>query len=418
MITTRTLGNGVRVVMERMPQVQSIAIGFYVRTGAVDEEEKYSGISHFVEHMMFKGTENRTAREIAGDIDRIGGQMNAFTGKEATCYYVKSVAGNYKRAAEVLIDMLENSLFDREELNRERKVVTEELKMGKDSPEELAHDTLVSGIFKDCTIGKSIIGTRSSLKRITHNVMKEYVEKQYTRDSIVISIAGNFDEDEICGWFEHRLDSLPAKKPERIYKNAEYHPFRKSIRKDIEQVHLCMGVRGISITDPRFYAYQIMNNILGGSMSSRLFQNIREQKGLAYSVYSAAGTFSRDGYFEIYAGVGKDRVRPAMEGICEELEKLKEAPVTQEELDSSREQLKSSYVFSQESSSARMVVNGKNYLLTGKIFSPEEVLEGYDKVTAEDIEDVKKLICDFEQYSASAVGGSRVNFKGIMGERK
>ena len=414
MITARKLSNGVSVVMEKIPQVRSVAIGIYCGTGAVDEEKKYSGISHFVEHMMFKGTETRSALDIASEIDRIGGQMNAFTGKEATCYYVKTLSDNYEPAVDVLSDMLEHSVFEKKELDRERGVINEEIKMGKDAPDDVAHDTLLDILFEGSTIANSVTGNRTSLDRITHRVMQEYVTREYARGSIVISVAGNFDEDEICSCFEKRLNSLRPSKPERHYVHAEYRPKYRSVKKDIQQAHICLGTRAIDRNDERTYAFQILSNLFGGSMSSRLFQNIRERKGLAYSVFSGAGMFSHDGYFEIYAGVGQDHIRRAVEGIAEELRGLSIQPITQEELDSSREQLKSSYAFSQESTQSRMIVNGRNYLLLGKVFPPEEVIEAYDKVDLEALEEVRQMIQDFDSYSAVVVSNKRVNVKSIM----
>ena len=198
MIINKKLNSGIRMVLEEIPYVQSVAIGIWVKTGAVDEDEKYAGISHFIEHMMFKGTTNRSAKKIAEDIDRIGGQINAFTGKEATCYYVKAIDSNYKEAADVLIDMLTQSLLDKEEMTKERQVICEEIKMTQDAPDDLAHDTITAMIFKGNDLGKSIIGTPTSLKRITRSVMSNYFAKEYTRDNIVISVSGNFDVDEIC----------------------------------------------------------------------------------------------------------------------------------------------------------------------------------------------------------------------------
>jgi predicted Zn-dependent peptidase len=416
MIKTRKLSNGIRVIMEEMPGVQSIAIGIWMRTGAIDESAKNAGISHFVEHMMFKGTENRTAKEIAADIDRIGGQINAFTGKEATCYYVKSVSDNYKKAADVLVDMVENSLFDKKEMDRERKVICEEIKMTKDSPDDLAHDTLISQVFKGEALGNSIIGTPSSLKGITHNVITEYVREQYVRDSLVISAAGNFDCDDLCDYFSDKFSSLKQSKAPLELKHSEYEKTCRSLKKDIQQSHLCLGKPGVTLKNENSYVLQILNNILGGSMSSRLFQNIREEKGLAYSVFSSMGTFGNGGYFEIYAGVSHDKIRAAVEGIKEELDKLAAEPVTQDELDSSREQMKSGYVFSQESTSTRMVLNGKNYILIDKVFTPEEVIKGYDDVTIEKIEEVKNMICNFDDYSAVAVSNRKVDLRSIMGK--
>jgi len=414
MITTRKLSNGIRVIMEEIPSVQSIAIGFWVRTGAIDETKKNAGISHFVEHMMFKGTEERSAKQIASDIDKIGGQMNAFTGKEATCYYVKSVYDNYRKAADVLIDMLENSVFAKKEMDRERKVICEEIKMTKDSPDDLAHDTLVEQLFKGEQLGNSIIGTPSTLNGITHNVIEKYVKDQYVRESMVISIAGRFDVDDICGYFEDKFASLGQRKTSAKPADPKYTPSCKVITKDIEQSHVCLGTKGMTLKDDRSFAFQILNNVLGGSMSSRLFQNIREEKGLAYSVFSSNGNFSSDGYFEIYAGVSHDKIKDAILAIKEELDILAESKVTKEELESSREQMKSNYVFSQESTSTRMILNGKNYILIDRVFLPEEVMSKFDAVTLEDLEDVKQLICDFSRYSAVAVTNKKINLKSIM----
>lgn len=414
MITTKQLSSGVRIVLEQIPYVQSTAIGIWVRTGAVDESEKYAGISHFIEHMMFKGTARRSARQIAEDIDRIGGQINAFTGKESTCYYVKAVSSSYKKAADVIIDMLTSSLLDRQEMNKERQVICEEIKMTLDSPDDLAHDTITSLIFKGNPLGKSIIGTPTSLKRITHNVMEKYLREEYTRDNIVISVAGNFDEGDVCEYFDEKLLELKAEKAEKDVDHVPYSPSCRTIVKDIEQSHLCLATKGISLDDERYYPFMILNNIMGGSMSSRFFQDIREEKGLAYSVYSMAGAFSNDGYYNIYAGVSHDKIKDAIFGIRDELAELAEKGVTKEELESSREQLKAGYVFGQENVAGRMFRNGKNTILCGKVFPQEEVIDSFNRVTMEDIEKVKTLICDFSNYSAVAVTKNKIDLKKIM----
>lgn len=414
MIITKQLHSGVRIVMEQIPYVQSVAIGLWVKAGAVDEDPKYAGISHFIEHMMFKGTENRTAKQIAGDIDKIGGQINAFTGKEATCYYVKAIYNNYKKAADVIIDMLTNSLLDKEEMNKERKVICEEIKMTLDAPDDLAHETVTSLVFKGNPLGKSIIGTPTSLNRITRNVMADYLSKEYTRDNIVISVAGNFDEEDLCAYFDDKLMSLNAEKEVKEVEKAAYEPSYKVITKEIEQSHLCLATKGIPIDDDRYYAFSILNNIMGGSMSSRFFQDIREEKGLAYSVYSMVGSFGQDGYYNIYAGVSHDKIKDAIGGIAGELEKLSREGVTAEELESSREQLKAAYIFGQENVAGRMFKNGKNTLISNRVISAEEVIDNFDAVTMDDLNEVKKLICNFDQYSASLVTKDRVNLKRIM----
>ncbi len=253
------------------------------------------------------------------------------------------------------------------------------------------------------------------MKRISRNVIKDYFDKEYTRDHIVISVAGNFKPDDVCAYFDDKLTGLKESKPEKESTAAVYTPSCKVITKDIEQSHICLAVKGLPLNDDRYYAFSILNNIMGGSMSSRLFQNIREQKGLAYSVYSMAGSFKNDGYFNIYAGVSHDKIKAAILGIAEELALVSAHGVTEEELESSREQLKASYIFGQENVAGHMFKNGKNLLLGNPILTGEEVIAGFNAVTMEDIDKVKGLICDFENYSAAAVTRNKVNLKSFMG---
>lgn len=414
MINARKLSNGISIVMEEMQHVNSVSCGIWVKTGSCDEESRIGGISHFVEHMMFKGTPDRDAYRISCDIDKLGASMNAFTGKEATCFYIKAMSENYLKACDVICDMLEHALFDSDEMDRERHVIEEEIKMSKDDPEDFGHDALGDGLFRGTPLGKSVIGTATNIGRVSHNIMADYVEKQYTRDSIVVSVAGRFDPDEVCSYFEQRFMNRGAAKPARAVSRPVYEPFTRSFTRDINQAHIFLGTKSITMNDDRTYAYQIMNNIMGGSMSSRLFQNIREKKGLAYTVYSDIISYRDGGYYEIYAGVSMDNVRKAVNGIKEELDIFAGTTVTDEELESSRAQMKAAYVYSQESTSARMIVNGKNYLLIGRFFVPDEVIDGFNSVTAADIDEIKSTICDFSKYAAVVVSGKHTAIKDIM----
>lgn len=413
-IRIKKLDCGVRVVTEKINHVNSAAIGIWVRNGAVDEYKEVAGISHFIEHMMFKGTKKRSARQIAEDIDKIGGQMNAFTGKEATCYYVKSLNTHLFDGAEVLLDMLNESVFDSHEMTKERKVICEEIKMIEDQPDDLAQDKVMEMVFRGSPLGNSVIGTPTSLKKITRPVITEYKKKTYTRDSIVVSVAGNIDEEKIYAYLEDKFEKLLPEKERAAMDIGQNAPDCKVIVKDIQQSHICMATKTIALDDPRYYSFAVLNNVMGGSMSSRLFQNIREEKGLAYSVYSMNSAFSTSGFYTIYAGVSHDRIGMAIDGIKEELDKLDQYGVTEEELSMSKEQLKSSYIFGQENVASRMFTIGKNLLLLDKVYTAEEVLEGIDHVSLESIDKIKPMICDTDNYSAVCVTDKRVNLKRMI----
>lgn len=414
MIETRKLDCGIRMVMEKIPYVQSVALGIWVKAGAVDETKELSGVSHFIEHMMFKGTENRTAKQIAEDVDRIGGQMNAFTGREATCYYIKTLSSNAGKAAEILLDMFTASRFDKKEMAKEKKVIYEEMKMVEDTPDDYAHEAISDLIFKGCPYEKSIIGTQTSLRGISQEKLKGYIDAEYTRDSIVVAVAGNFDCDEICRIFEGKLKHLKAEKPKKEFYDEPYEPRFKVKVKDIEQSHICIGTRGLKLDDDNYYALVLLNNIMGGSMSSRLFQNIREQKGLAYSVYSHSSSYSQRGYYNIYAGVSHDKIYDAINGIKEELENLRKNCVTEDELTVAKEQLKASYIFGQESVNGRMFSIGKNTILLDRVYTPEEVIKEIDEVTMDDIRKASALIDDIRTYSGVIVTNKKCDIKKMI----
>ena len=414
MIKVKNLKCGIRMVLEEIPYVQSVSLGIWVRAGARDESRELSGVSHFREHMMYKGTEKRTAKEIAEDTDRISGQMNAFTGKEATCYYIKTLSSNAESAAEILSDMFMHSKFDKKEMAREKKVIYEEMKMVNDSPEDVAHDTICELVFKNNPLAKSILGTQSSLRGISRDMLKKYIEDEYTKDSVVVAVSGNFDEDAVCAVFEKELGGLKDKKLLKAYEEAPYKPSYKVIVKDIEQSHICLGTRGVKIDDDLYYALSLLSNIFGGTMSSRLFQNIREQKGLAYSVYSHMSSFSDMGYFNIYAGVAHNKIEAALLGIKGEISSLKNNFVTEDELSMAKEQLKGNYIFGQENINSRMFSAGKNMLILGRTFTMEEVIEEIDSVTMDEIRAAAEIISDISNYSAVIVTNENINLKRIM----
>ena len=414
MVTIKKLNCGTTVIMEKSERVQSAALGIWVRAGASDEWDEVSGVSHFIEHMMFKGTKNRTAKQIAEDVDKIGGVFNAFTGKEATCYYIKTLSSNICKGAEILLDMLTGSKFDQEEMDRERQVICEEIKMVKDTPDDDVYDTISELVAGGNPLGRSILGTPESLAGIDRSRLVDYRDQMYARDSIVVAVAGNFDEEAIEAIFEDRLTSLRDKKPK---KEIQLKPYQQSFNvkvRDIEQTHICLATPGIALDDPRYYAFVLLNSIFGGSMSSRLFQNIREQKGLAYSVCSMNLFSSYWGFFSIYAGVSPEKAEEALDAIHYELDTLRESGVTQEELAMAKEQMKSSYIFGLESVNSRMFSIGKNKLLLDRVYAEEEVLSSFDRVTREDIREVAEMIGDYSSYCGAAVTGRDFDLERIV----
>ena len=414
MVKTVKLKCGTTLIMDKTDYVQSAALGIWVRTGAADENDSVSGVSHYIEHMMFKGTDKRTAKEIASDVDKIGGMFNAFTGKEATCYYIKTLSSNIYAGAEILLDMLTGSRFDQEEMDKERKVICEEIKMVKDSPDDDVYDTISELVASGNPLGRSILGTPESLAGIDRAKLTAYYSEKYARDSIVIAVAGNFDEERIAELFESRLTSLREKK---VTQDFTLKPYRQSFDvkvRDIEQTHICLATPGISMADDKYYAFVLMNSIFGGSMSSRLFQNIREEKGLAYTVCSMNVFSSYTGFFSIYAGVAHDKAEATLDAVRHELDILKKDGVTAEELSMAKEQVKSSYIFGLENINSRMFSIGKNKLLLDRVYSPEEVLSEFDKVTQDDIKQAAEMIGDYSSYCAASVTGTDFDLERLI----
>ena len=405
MIKKIRLDNNIELIMDKFDSVASVSIGIWSKTGATNEIEGINGISHFIEHMLFKGTKNRNAVEIVSDVDRLGGQMNAFTGKEGTCYYIKCLREHLFDCADVLVDMIENPLFLKEEMDREKKVVTEEIKMNFDDPTDLILDVTDEMVFGDSILGNNILGTMDTVNGFSKETVEKYYYEQYTKDAVFISIAGSFDENEVTEYFSGKFSRLKDNKSMPIYRPYQYTPQTKYLKKDIMQAHLCLAKGGLSVASDKHYALAILNNLFGGSMSSRLFQNIREKRGLAYSVHSMASYFKDDGYFKIYAGVNRDKIDETINGIKEELDRLKNEEISKEEIDSAREQLKSGYIFSLETVQGRMISNGKNNIQLGDILTQNQVLDKLDKITYEEIHGICEMFDNIDDYSLAVVKG-------------
>lgn len=399
------LNNGIRIVAEEIKYVNSISLGIWVKVGSRYENASNNGVSHFIEHMLFKGTKNRSAKEIANAIDKIGGQLNAFTAKECTCYYAKVLDTHFDIALDILTDMFFNSSFSEIEIEKEKGVVLEEIGMYEDSPEDLVHDIFTQSVWSGNPLGMPILGTEESLKALNRSDIIDYIKNNYTPENIVISVVGNFQERYVLEQIERAFsDYKPTKANRQEVSKPVFTSNYKYKKKDTEQAHLCLGFNGLELGNEYTYPLLVMNNILGGAMSSRLFQKIREEKGLAYSVFSYPSSYTDSGILSIYAGMKPNQLDYVIELINEEIKELKVKGITEEELYDSKQQIKGSYILGLESTSGRMISIGKSELLLDKIYSPKEITEFIDAVEMDDISHVIDLVFNTEEMGAAIIG--------------
>ncbi|SDJ71462.1 M16 family metallopeptidase [Sediminibacillus albus] len=400
MLKKYTCDNGLRIVLEDIPAVRSVTVGIWIRTGSRNETESNNGISHFLEHMFFKGTASRTAKDIAEEFDAIGGQVNAFTSKEYTCFYAKVLDTHKEYALEILADMFFHSTFDKQEMEREKKVVLEEIKMSEDTPDDIIHDMLSEVSYGNHPLAYPILGTAETLANFQQDDLRRYKEHHYTPANVVISVAGNVDDsyfkhvEKLFGKYETDDSSASYKQPSFIAKHMER-------KKETEQAHLCLGYQGLPVDDSSIYSLIVMNNVLGGSMSSRLFQEVREQRGLAYSVFSYHSSFIDDGLLTIYAGTGKEQLSILKETIEETIGNLMHNGLTDKELRNSKEQLKGNLMLSLESTNSRMSRNGKNELILNRHRSLDEMVNEIDNVSHESTNHIIHSL--FKQANSSAL---------------
>lgn len=399
----KTLSNGIRVVAEKIPYIKSVSIGVWVGNGSRYEKKEENGISHFIEHMLFKGTYNRSAGEIASAIDAVGGQINAFTAREYTCFYTKTLDAHASVAMDVLSDMIFNSKLSDDDIDLERGVILEEINLYEDSPEDLVYDLFSEAVWGDTSMGRSILGTKESLDGINSEVMHAYLKSHYTCDNIIISVSGN-----LCDNFFELLEqyfgkaSLNKGKPQMP--EAEYRRGSIVRHKDTEQLQLVVGFKGIDIMDESVYSLLVFNNVFGSGMSSRLFQNIREKYGLVYSICAGHSAYINTGTFDISAGTSVENAPKVAELICEEIDRVKREKLTKAEVDTAKEMLKGSYILSYESTGARMQGAGRSLLLDKPIYTQEEALEKINAVSVESTAEIIDRVLDTKTASTAAVG--------------
>ncbi len=398
--------NGLSVLLEPVNDVASISAGLWIKTGSRNENISQYGYAHFVEHMLFKGTSNYTALDIAKEIDRVGGQHNAATNREYTCYYINVVSDHLELAVKMLADMYHDSLFDEKELDKEKNVIIEEIRMYEDTPDEFIHDIFIENMFSGHPLSHPILGTIEGIDSSTRDLVFDFYHRHYRDDNCIFVIAGSFDEnrarDLIDEYFTKRArNGKPAHIPEPV------PPKRipvNHIEKNLEQVHFCLGTEGIRRNDSRRWALYSLSTILGGNMSSRLFQNIREDKGLCYSIYSFHSSYSDYGIFGIYCATSPDKFEKAVELIVEECSDVLEKGVTEDELQDAKTFMKGSLALSYESTEVRMGQLAKNEMTHGRIITFNDMLNEINKISLKDIREMSGNILENRKLSIISVG--------------
>ena len=399
------LDNGIKIITEKLPYFQSITFGIWVMTGSRHENKEENGISHFIEHMLFKGTEKRGASDIAREIDSVGGILNAFTSKEYTCLYVKVLDRHLDLAIDLLLDIFLNSNFKPEEAERERGVILQEIRMVEDTPDENIQDMFSQSFFKDHPLSYPILGSLHSVRRISRKKLLSCFTGSYHQPShIIVSAAGKIEHEKLVDKVASVLASFPHEEltpPENSFHPSAVFFIRP---KKLEQVHICLGTKGLSQVHPSRFTSYLLNTILGGGMSSRLFQEIREKRGLAYTVYSYQSSYRDTGLFNIYMGVGEDSAEQAISLVIQELKRLREEPVPGAELQAAKEQLKGNLLLASENTDNRMTRLAKSEICFNKFVTIQEVLKNIDKTTSEEVGNLAREIFNSEYLSLAVLG--------------
>jgi predicted Zn-dependent peptidase len=398
------LQNGVRIVSERMDYLPSVSLGIWVNVGSRDEAELENGISHFIEHMIFKGTRRRTGLQIAKELDAMGGFSNAFTGKESTCFHARVLGKHFDPLAEILSDIFLNSTFPPDEMEKEKDVVRQEISMVEDIPEENVQSLFNRHFWGGHPMGMPILGSEGTVSAIRREDIRDYIRRFYVPDRILIAAAGAVDHERLVGFFSPLLDHVEPG-PVALTRSApEVRPGWSCRTKDLEQVHVCLGAAAPSLCDERRFACAILNTILGGNMSSRLFQEIREKQGLAYTVYSFHTSYLDSGMLGAYLATDPDQVKAALETLSQELRKIRSGELSDADLAAAREHLIGGIYLSSESADNRMMRNAKNELVYGRYVPYEEVTERLEAVRLEDVLEAAKEIFQEGRVAMTVLG--------------
>jgi predicted Zn-dependent peptidase len=418
-IERATLPNDIRVVTERMPHVRSVSVGIWIGTGSREEADHETGLSHFVEHMVFKGTKNRSAEQIARSVDSIGGGLDAFTSKELVSYNVKVLDEHLPDAFDVIADLVRNPLFQKEDIEKEKGVILEELKMEVDNPEYLIHEIFASNFWKGHALGRPILGTKQTIRTFDRDKVDRFYKQYYVPSNILITAAGSLDHQRLVKLVADHFADLKPRATKKVQQVPQPHaPLVFRDKNSLEQVHVYVGVPSIPISHESRFASFILNAILGGGMSSRLFQNIREKQGLAYTVYSELTMYRDAGCMLVYAGTSQKSAGRVVESIVRELRKLADERVTEDEMRRSKDHLKGSYVLGLESTSSRMANLARQELYFNRFFSLDEMLECVENVTAEEVQKLAQQFFDPKRMAVAMLGrldGFRVRRQDLVG---
>jgi predicted Zn-dependent peptidase len=418
-IERTVLPNGIRVVTERMPHVRSVSVGVWIGTGSREESLEQTGISHFIEHMLFKGTAHRSAEQIAREVDSIGGGLDAFTSKELVSYNVKVLDEHLPGAFDIVSDLVRNPRFDPADIDKEKGVVMEELKMEVDSPEYLIHEIFSSNFWKGQSLGRPILGTRQTIRSFNQDNIANYYRDYYTPKNILITAAGNLAHKKLVRLAEDHFGDLKSRRSAKPDATPTPHaPLVFREKASLEQVHLYLGVPSIPMPHKDRFACYILNAILGGGMSSRLFQNIREKQALAYTVYSELSMYHDAGCLLVYAGTSPRTVGKVIDSVAHEMREITDHLVTPEELRRAKDHLKGSFMLGLESTSSRMGNLARQELYFKRFFSLDEMLESIEKVTARDVQKLAEQFFDPRQTAVAMLGrldGFRVRRQDLLG---
>ncbi len=401
MFKKTVLDNGIRLLTEKLPS-HTVSVGVWVEVGSRDEDARNNGSSHFVEHMFFKGTQSRSAQDLAHQFDMLGGMSNAFTSNENTCFHATVLDDKLAQVVDILADILLHSIFDQTELSREREVILQEISMVEDTPDDRIHEMFSSQLFGEHPLGQTVLGRPEVVSALDSKTLREYVAKHYLPERIVIAAAGNVEHERFCALWQEKLDDFAGPSASSVREVPQtLAPYCRSVEKSLEQMHMIVGTYGLPATADERYALYLLNIILGGNMSSRLFQEIRERHGLAYSVYSYLASLSDCGYLAIYLGVDPGSVNSALSLLGKELAAIRSSLVSEAELSMAKDYAKAGLYLAGENTEARMTRIARNELSFGRYISLDEVVEGFTKVDRQDLMDLAGQLFDTELFGVS-----------------